>query len=64
MNISKKIYSVECNKYIKFINGKISYIFDKTIICSIICSKFRRIFQEKESIEILKFLGLINDMNT
>ena len=52
------------NKYIKFINRKISYIFDKTIIRSIICSKFRRIFQEKESIEILKFLGLINDMNT
>ena len=63
MNISKKIYSVECNKYIKFINRKI-YIFDNTIIRSIICSKFRRIFQEKESIEILKFLGLINDMNT
>ena len=42
---------------------KISYIFDKTLVLSIIGSKCdnnnERIFKEEESIEILKVLDLI-----
>ena len=57
-----KIYCVKCNKFRKFMNPKISYIFYKTLVLSIIYSKCLdnndRIFKEKESIEILKILGL------
>ena len=35
----KKIYCVICGKYRKFKNLKISYIFEKTLVLSIICSK-------------------------
>ena len=53
----KKSY---CGKYRKFKNPKISYIFEKTLVFSIICSNFgnedQKIFKEEESIEILKFL--------
>ena len=42
---------------------KISYIFDKTLFLSSTCNKCGRknekIFKEEESIEILKILGLI-----
>ena len=45
---------------------KISYIFNKALVLSIICdkcgSKDEAIYKEKESIEILKILGLINSM--
>ena len=44
-------------------NAKICYIFDETLIHSIICTKCHdnndRIFKEKESIEILKILGSV-----
>ena len=40
--------------------------FDKTLVLSIICdkcgSKDEKIFQEEESIEILKIIVLINNM--
>ena len=35
----KKIYSVICEKYIKFEKPKISYIFENTLVLSIISSK-------------------------
>ena len=62
----KKIYCVICGRYRKFNNPKISYIFEKTWAHSIIYSKCENedenIFKEKESIEILKILGLIKNI--
>ena len=55
------------NKYTKIKNPKISYIFDKKIVLSIICNKcgsrYEKIFKEEGSTEILKVLGLINNMS-
>ena len=50
-------------KYRKFKNPNISYIFEKTLGLSFICSKYENedeeIFKEEESIETLQVLGLI-----
>ena len=35
----KKLYCVICGKYRKFKKPKISYIFEKALVLSIICSK-------------------------
>ena len=56
------MYYVKCNKFRKFVNPKISLIFDKILEFYIICSKCDnndRIFKEEESTEISKFFGLI-----
>ena len=57
----KKTCCAICGK-----NPKISYIFEKTLLLSIICIKCKneneKIFKEKESIEILKILGLIKNI--
>ena len=37
----KKIYCVNCSKYRKFEKSKISYLLEKTLVFSIICSKWR-----------------------
>ena len=62
----KKIFCIKCNKYTKFKNPKISYIFNETLVPSIICSKIgnnnNNIFKEN-TIEILKPLGLIVKIN-
>ena len=62
----KKLYCVICGKYRKFERPKMSYILEKTFVLSIICSKCKnedeRIFKEEGSIEILKFLGLIENI--
>ena len=62
----KKLYCVICGQYRKFNNPKTSYIFEKTLVLSIICSKCKnedeKIFKEEESIEILKILGLIENI--
>ena len=54
---------VICGNYKKSKNLKISYIFEKTLVLSIICSKCEndneKIFKEEEPIEILKILSLI-----
>ena len=54
----KKLYCVTCGKYRKFAKPKISYILGKTLVFSIIYSmcknEDKKIFQEEESIEILK----------
>ena len=61
-----KICCTVCDKYKKFKNLKISYIFEKTSGLSIICSKFgnenKKIFKE-ESNKIFKILGLILNIN-
>ena len=58
-----KIYCDKCSKFRKFVNPKSSYIFNITLILSIICSKCGDyndiLFKEKESIGILKILGFI-----
>ena len=45
---------------------KISYIFEKTLLLSIICSKCKnedeKLFKEEESIEVLKILDLIENI--
>ena len=59
----KKVYFIRRNKYRKFKNRKISYIFDKTLVLSIIYEKCgsndEKIFKEKESVEILNIHGSI-----
>ena len=59
----KKLYCVYCSKYTKFEKPKISYLLEKTLVLSIICSKCKnedeKIFKEEDSIEILKIISLI-----
>ena len=61
------IYFLKKSKYRKFKNPKISHIFDKKLVLSIIYDKCNsndeKIFKEEESIEILKILGLVNNTN-
>ena len=61
----KKIYCIICGKYRKFEKPKISYFLEKTLVLSIICSqcknKDEKLFKE-EPIEILKILGLIENI--
>ena len=54
----KKLYSVFCSKYRKFEKLKMSYLLEKTSVLSIICSKYKK----EESVEILKILGIINNI--
>ena len=62
----EKLYCVICGKYRKFENLKISSIFEKALVLSIICSKCgnedEKIFKEEESTEILKILGLTENI--
>ena len=61
-----EIYCIKCNKYRKINNPKISYVFNKTLVLSIIydrCgSKDEKVFQKEESIEISKILGLFKNI--
>ena len=62
----KKIYCIICGKYKKIKNHKISHNFKRTLALPIISSKCgnegENIFKEEQSIEILKVLGLIIDI--
>ena len=62
----KKLCCVICGKCRKFKKPRISYIFKKALLPSVICSKCEneneRIFKEEESIEVLKILGLIKNI--
>ena len=57
---------MKCEKYKKFIKPKVSYICYKTVLLSSICNKCGseddKIFKEEVSLEILKILSLINDI--
>ena len=63
----KKLYCIICCRYRKFEKSKISYLLEKTLVLSIICSKCinedEKIFKEEDSIEIIKILGLINNID-
>ena len=62
----KKIYCIICGEYRKCEKPKISYIFEEILVLSIICSNCEnedeKIFKEEESIEILKIIGLIENI--
>ena len=62
----KKIYCVNCGNYTKFEKPKISYILEKTLVLSVICSKCRNEDEERskeeKSIEMLKNLRLIENI--
>ena len=62
----KKLYCAICGKYRKLEKPKISYLLEKILVLSIICSKCKnedeKIFKEEDSIEILKILGLIENI--
>ena len=51
----KNIYCVICGKYRKFEKPKTSYLLEKTLVLSIICSKCKnedeKVFKEEDSIE-------------
>ena len=48
----KKLYCVVCGKYRKFEKPKISYLLEKALVFSIICSKCKnedeKLFKEEE----------------
>ena len=62
----KKLYCVVWGKYRKSEKTKTSYLLQKTLVISIICSKCKnkdeKILKKKDSIEILKILGLIENI--
>ena len=62
----KKLYCVICGKNRKFEKPKISYLLEKILVLSVICSTCKnedeKLFKEEESIEILKILGLIENI--
>ena len=62
----KHLSCVICGKYRKFEKPERSYLLEKTLVLSIICSKSKneheRLFKEEKSIEILKILGLIENV--
>ena len=55
-----------CGKYRKFEKPKISYILQEKLVLSVISSECNyedeKLFEEEESLEILKILGLIENM--
>ena len=62
----KKLYCVICSKHRKLEKLKISYLLEK-IFLSVLLSKSKnedeKIYKQEESVnEILKILGLINDI--
>ena len=62
----KKLYCVICGRYRKLKEYKISYIFEKTLLPCINCSKCKnkteKIFKEEEPIEILKNFDLFKNI--
>ena len=55
-----------CRKYRKLEKPKISYLLEKALVISIICSKCKNsdenMFKEEESIDIFKIPGTINNV--
>ena len=62
------MYCIRCSKYRKFKNTKVSFVFDKPLVVSIICNtneskdEDEKTFKEKESINILNILHLIKNI--
>ena len=61
-----KLYCVICSQYRKVGKPKIFYVLERASALSIICrkgkNKDKQLFKEGESIEILKILGLIENI--
>ena len=61
----KKLYCIICGKYKKLEKPKMLYLLEKTVL-SIICSQCKnedeKLFKKEEPIEILKILGLIQNI--
>ena len=55
-----------CDKYRQFEKPNLSYLLEQILFLSVIWSKCKKkdekIFKEEESIEMLKILGLINNI--
>ena len=62
----KNMYCIKCNKYRKFEKPRMQYIFDKNqfflLFVVSVAITTKKIFEEQESIEILKILGLVSYM--
>ena len=62
----KELYCIICGNYKRFEKPKISYHLEKALVLSIICSKCinknEKLFKEEESFEVLKILGLIENI--
>ena len=62
----RKLYCVICSKYRKIEKPNMSYILEKSLVLFIIWSTCKnedeKIFKEEESIEILKILGLVENI--
>ena len=62
----RNLYCVISGKYRKFEKPKISYLLEKTLVLSIICSKCKnedeKLFKKEKFIEILKIFGLIENI--
>ena len=61
----QKLYCATCSTHRKFENPKIPYLFEKTalsIVCNMCKNEDEKLFNEEESIEILKNLGLIENI--
>ena len=62
----KKLNCIICSKYRKLEKCKILYLFERKLVLSMICRKCKsedeKLFKEEESIEILKILGLIENI--
>ena len=56
----RNLYCVICDKYRKFEKPKISYLLEKTLVLSIICSQYKnedeKLFKKEESIKMLNIL--------
>ena len=51
----KKLYCVICRKYRRFEKPKISYLLEKTLVLSIICSKCKNENEKKKLKNQLKY---------
>ena len=58
----EKLYCDVCGKYRKFEKPKISYLLVLSIICIKCKNEDEKLFKEEESSEILKVLGLIENI--
>ena len=62
----RKIQCTKCKKYKEFKKPEISCIYDKKLLLSGICKSVagedEEIFEKRESIEILKIIGLIENI--